>query len=805
MLTAFVIYLHLPQASLAERSCPGGTLLPTCTSCVPGLESVGSQPLTCAPPPPLAKYIAWNAAVAARRYGAAGGNGSAPRLYPYLMSNSSTHRLVADFLRAQGVQNVLDLGPHLNPIASYLHAAGHCPNSTVAVEPIAPAASTRVPCLPPNGRSSTYHISSPLFADQAAKLLPALGLPRFDAIVCLGCFPEQIRAPTHICEYLQRFSRPFTFVVEAGQKKLLSGWIQNGVLKGHACSGSGGGGGGGRGQAHSRGSDALQLHLIERITLEIPEEPTGKYRSRLMAYLRVTDADAHGAVSPARPIHPPSLSPIAVAGGGPMGDLVSKKSKLTRYQQLAIRAEAVAAHHGPLFGAVFGAERHSDFARAASYSATPRHAVPALLMNTSRWVVGCNVERQPHQLLTSLGGNEPAGHCQGASSAAALRTCTFLNEHSGVDGCRQDPDCRKRACEAVRTCAVAPQSVIPKQRHCGPWLKRPCVQQMLSLHTAAAVVCAEERAQAPSEASATAAVVMLGLGWMVTSGAVEPLRYGLRHRDVVRRFSEQFSRYTDHAVDDPASSWQSLRKLLPVPPAMLACPAAGQKVAGPALARRLEPLYPHLRNLMFVEMGLTTSFVPYRILPSVRGFGSDSPARRRILVDIGTNGFHASAKYLLDLYEPVQPFTEAVLFEPDTDRMDVPDEYTRKYNITDIRRFIDVGSRLPMSDLLVWLHEHVTADDFVALKFDVDESVDGPTIEWGFLADWYSHPSLGLVDELFIEMHFSWLPKTCSGAKGAVCRDQHSKSWRGKPHSMQQAFEVLTEMRRCGIAVHAWP
>ena len=96
-------------------------------------------------------------------------------------------------------------------------------------------------------------------------------------------------------------------------------------------------------------------------------------------------------------------------------------------------------------------------------------------------------------------------------------------------------------------------------------------------------------------------------------------------------------------------------------------------------------------------------------------------------------------------------------------------------------------------------------DEFVALKFDVDELPSGSTMEWGFLADLASSPQLALVDELFIEMHFNWAPKTCSRAKGGVCRDLNSTSWRGKPHTMQQAFDVLTQLRRCGVAVHAWP
>lgn len=94
----------------------------------------------------------------------------------------------------------------------------------------------------------------------------------------------------------------------------------------------------------------------------------------------------------------------------------------------------------------------------------------------------------------------------------------------------------------------------------------------------------------------------------------------------------------------------------------------------------------------------------------------------------------------------------------------------------------------------------------------VDEAVSGPTIEWGFVADLHGNPALALVDELFIEMHFSWLPGTCSNPR-AACADLRSlctapvglasrTQW-----STVQAYFVCSRtcVRRCGVAVHAWP
>ena len=93
--------------------------------------------------------------------------------------------------------------------------------------------------------------------------------------------------------------------------------------------------------------------------------------------------------------------------------------------------------------------------------------------------------------------------------------------------------------------------------------------------------------------------------------------------------------------------------------------------------------------------------------------------------------------------------------------------------------------------ILQWLRENAVEEDFVALKFDVDNDFSlGPTMEWGFLADLLRRPeALALVDELFIELHF-FAP---------------SLNWVHLTHSMKQAFDVLRQLRACGLPVHAWP
>ena len=115
------------------------------------------------------------------------------------------------------------------------------------------------------------------------------------------------------------------------------------------------------------------------------------------------------------------------------------------------------------------------------------------------------------------------------------------------------------------------------------------------------------------------------------------------------------------------------------------------------------------------------------------------------------------------------------------------------HNITKIhvhRTAVDVGTR-DDRDILRWLQNTAREEDFVALKFDVDNDFSlGPTMEWGFLADLLRRPeALALVDELLIELHFY----------------AASLRWVHLTHSMKQAFDVLRQLRACGLPVHAWP
>lgn len=139
-------------------------------------------------------------------------------------------------------------------------------------------------------------------------------------------------------------------------------------------------------------------------------------------------------------------------------------------------------------------------------------------------------------------------------------------------------------------------------------------------------------------------------------------------------------------------------------------------------AHELETVYTSLRNWMFHEAGNLIDFGPYIPLVAFKDVRDSVMAnnKRRVLVDVGANGFYASPKYLLDSYAPYLPFTHAVMVEPEPHfSASIPAVYSERYNISFLQIYAEVATG-SQTDMLRLLPTLVTKDDFVVLKFDVD-------------------------------------------------------------------------------------
>jgi hypothetical protein len=143
------------------------------------------------------------------------------------------------------------------------------------------------------------------------------------------------------------------------------------------------------------------------------------------------------------------------------------------------------------------------------------------------------------------------------------------------------------------------------------------------------------------------------------------------------------------------------------------------------LSQSLEPVYSSVRNWMFTESQTLIDFSPYRPLVADAGVrkalvAEGAKGRRRVLVDVGANGFFASPKYLLDSYAAYLPFTDAIMIEPVPHFLGaVPPAYLKRYNITHMPIYAEVATGSE-TDMLQLLPHMVSKEDFVVLKFDVD-------------------------------------------------------------------------------------
>ena len=211
------------------------------------------------------------------------------------------------------------------------------------------------------------------------------------------------------------------------------------------------------------------------------------------------------------------------------------------------------------------------------------------------------------------------------------------------------------------------------------------------------------------------------------------------------------------------------------------------------LSHTLEPIYTSLRNWMFTEVGSLIDFGPYR--PLVAEYEVRKKIKlnnkKRILIDIGANGFYASPKYLIDSYSPYLPFTNVIMVEPEPHfSASVPKIYSDRYNITFLQIYAEVNTGSD-TDIVKLLSSLVDENDFVVLKFDVDPNkfAQGPTMEWGFLFSLMKNSKIAkLIDELYIELHFHF----------------PSLYWKHY-HSNWEALDAFRYLREHGAIVHSWP
>jgi hypothetical protein len=165
--------------------------------------------------------------------------------------------------------------------------------------------------------------------------------------------------------------------------------------------------------------------------------------------------------------------------------------------------------------------------------------------------------------------------------------------------------------------------------------------------------------------------------------------------------------------------------------------------------------------------------------------------KKAVLWDLGSNGFYASTKTLIDMYSPYLNFSAIYVVEPDT--FAIPRAYSDRYNINFLQKRFHMRRNFS-SEVLDLDASSIVAStagsDFVVIKLDIDDGPNGATVEWGLLIDILNALSgLNIYIELFVELHM-YSPEI---------------GWSHGRHSMWEAFDFLRHLRSQGYAIHAWP
>lgn len=85
----------------------------------------------------------------------------------------------------------------------------------------------------------------------------------------------------------------------------------------------------------------------------------------------------------------------------------------------------------------------------------------------------------------------------------------------------------------------------------------------------------------------------------------------------------------------------------------------------------------------------------------------------------------------------------------------------------------------PVIDAIEFLRTRVTKDDFVVLKMDIENS------EYALIPAMIDSGVLGLMDEMFIECHYTQL-------------------WNNGPHDYQECLDLMIKVNDAGVWTHEW-
>jgi hypothetical protein len=163
------------------------------------------------------------------------------------------------------------------------------------------------------------------------------------------------------------------------------------------------------------------------------------------------------------------------------------------------------------------------------------------------------------------------------------------------------------------------------------------------------------------------------------------------------------------------------------------------------------------------------------------------------LFDFGTTDFENTIEWLIKNY-PAK-FSRILAYQSEAELAKVfrkftyhtlsskiPKEYSHVVELKE-NPLAEVESNENSISIVQELKDTARKSDFVVVRIDLDGD------EWEVLKELETNGVLSLVDELFVKLHFQ--------------ADQ--EGWEKYEHTIDDAFDLLTRLRRQGVFVHYWP
>jgi len=195
----------------------------------------------------------------------------------------------------------------------------------------------------------------------------------------------------------------------------------------------------------------------------------------------------------------------------------------------------------------------------------------------------------------------------------------------------------------------------------------------------------------------------------------------------------------------------------------------------------IEPLLGLMRHPLFEEGKVGVEDRTY--LQFLANHVNVTGAPRKVYVDVGANTFESSIGWMMSNY-PLE-FDQIYAWEANSGVTVIPPHLKKKIFFEE--KMVGDTDGPNSVNLIRFLKDHVEKSDFVVMKLDIDGG------EWDLVPQLIAGGVFpDLIDEFFVEIHYKH-PK------------MNPYGWDKLTHSLEEARNMLQNLRDMGVYAHYWP